>query len=87
MLEKKCVGDNFEAKNGQNRHQDPISLNISVGHKHSKDVTDIEILSPIPKNCHQHLCSLLKSVESLVDYLATMKISTNVSSRMIISQE
>ena len=26
----------------------------SFGHKHSKDVTNIEILPPTSKNCHQH---------------------------------
>ena len=36
------------------RHQQPISLKISVGHQHSKDVTNIQILSPTLENCHQH---------------------------------
>ena len=44
------VGDGF----GDFVHQYLLSLNISVGHQHPKDVTNIEILSPIPKNCHQH---------------------------------
>ena len=35
----------------------PLPSNISVGYQHSKDVTNIEILSPTPKHCHQHLCS------------------------------
>ena len=34
-------------------HQHPISFNISVGHQHPKDVTNIEILSLTSKNCHQ----------------------------------
>ena len=29
-------------------------VSISVGHQHSKGVTNNEILSPTPKNCHQH---------------------------------
>ena len=58
MLEAKCVWDNFD-ENSQNRHHHPLSFNISVGHQHSKDVTNIEILSPTPQNCHQHLCSQL----------------------------
>ena len=32
------------------------SLNINVGHQHSKDVINIEIPSSI-STCHQHLCS------------------------------
>ena len=33
--------------------QHPIYFSISV-HQHPKDVTNIEILSPTPENCHQH---------------------------------
>ena len=44
------VGDGFD----RFRHQHPQSFNISVGHQHSKDVTNIEILSPALQNCHQH---------------------------------
>ena len=37
--------------------QHPLSFSISV-HQHPKDVTNIEILSLTPENCHQHLlCS------------------------------
>ena len=35
-------------------HQNFLSLNVSVGHQHPKGVTDIDITSPPPKNCHQH---------------------------------
>ena len=37
-------------------HQNPLSLSISisVGHQHPKDVTNIEILTPTLENCHQH---------------------------------
>ena len=35
-------------RSGRFRHQHSLS---------SKYVTNIEILSPTPKNCHQHLCS------------------------------
>ena len=34
-------------------HQHPLSFNISVGHQHPKDVTNIEILSLTCKNYHQ----------------------------------
>ena len=44
------VGDGF----GRFRHQYPLSFNIIVGHQHSKDVTNIEILLSTRKNCHQH---------------------------------
>ena len=59
MLETKCFDDNFKML---------VTIlavvvtnilylfNISVGHQHSKDVTKIEILLPISKNCHQHYC-------------------------------
>ena len=40
------VGDGFG-------HQHPLYFNISVGHQHPKDVTDIEILSLTSKNCYQ----------------------------------
>ena len=33
-----------------------FSLNISVGPQHSKDITNIEVLSPTSA-CHQNLCS------------------------------
>ena len=36
------VGDGF----GHFGHQNPLSLNISLGHQHPKDVTKILILSP-----------------------------------------
>ena len=51
MLETKFVGDKFEML---------VTVlavfvaNISVGRQHSKDVTNIEILSPTPENYHQH---------------------------------
>jgi len=39
-------------------------VNTSVGHQHSKDVTNIEILSPT-STCRQHLCSLCDSTIKL----------------------
>ena len=45
MLGAKCVGANFEMLL-------TVSFNISVGYQHSKDVTNIEILSPKPENQH-----------------------------------
>ena len=39
------VGDGF----GHFGHQHPPDFNIIVGHQHSKDVTNIEILLPTPK--------------------------------------
>ena len=56
------VGDGF----GRFRHQHPLSFKISVGHQHSKYVTNIEMLSLTPNNfnikpptsiLHQNLCS------------------------------
>ena len=43
-------GDGFD----RFRHQQPLSFNISVGYQHSKDFTNVEILSATPKNYHQH---------------------------------
>ena len=35
-------------------HQRPLFFNIGVGHQHSKDATNIEILSPTFTNCRQN---------------------------------
>ena len=43
------VGDGFD----RSRHQHPLCSNIGVWHQHSKDATNIEIVT----TCHQHLCS------------------------------
>ena len=43
------VSDSF----GHFGHQHPLSFYISVGHRHSKDVANIEILSPKSTNRHQ----------------------------------
>ena len=51
MFETKYVDERF----GHFGHQHPQSLNISVGHQHSKYVAMIEILSPTFKNCLQLL--------------------------------
>ena len=60
------VGDGF----GRFRSRNILSLNISVGYQHPKDVTNIEILSPTPENCYQHL-----------PYVATiLKLKRNISS-------
>ena len=47
------VGDSFDRL----CHQHPLSFKTTIGHQHSKDVTNIKIPSPTLKNCHQHLCS------------------------------
>jgi len=52
MLETKCVGDDDDLF-GRFCHQHPLSFNISAGHQHPKDVTNVEILSLTSKNCHQ----------------------------------
>ena len=44
------VGDGF----ARFRHQHRPSFNASIGHQNSKDVTNIEILSPTSKNYHLH---------------------------------
>jgi len=44
------VGDDF----GRFCHRHPLSFNISVGHRHPKDVTNIEFLPTTPENAHQH---------------------------------
>ena len=36
-------------------YQYPLSFSVTVGHQQPKDDTNIEILSLITKNCHQHL--------------------------------
>ena len=72
MLETKCVNDNFEILVTVLPFLSPtFSIFIrSVGHQHSKNVSNIEILSPTPENydwlvksptttCHQHLYSWL----------------------------
>ena len=43
------VGDGF----GHFGHQHPLSFYISVGHQHSKDVANIEILPPTTQKFHQ----------------------------------
>ena len=43
------VGDGF----GHFCHQHPLSFSINVRHQHSKDVTNIKILSLTSTNCHQ----------------------------------
>ena len=45
----------------------PLSFNMSVGHQHPKDVTNNEIPSPTPENCHQHLCSLIWNFETFLE--------------------
>ena len=45
MMGAKCLGANFEMFV-------TVSFNISVGYQHSKDVTNIEILSSTPENQH-----------------------------------
>ena len=52
MLETKYVGDIKDIGDGFGHfgHQHPISFYISVGHQHSKDVTNSEILSRKLKN-------------------------------------
>jgi len=58
MLETKCIGDNFKMSVtvfghfGYFAYQHPMFFYINVGHQYSKDVTKIEFLSPISKNCH-----------------------------------
>ena len=47
------IGNGF----GRFHQQHPLSFNISAGYQHPKDVTNIKIPSPTPKNCHQHICS------------------------------
>ena len=36
-------------------HRYHLSFKNSFGHQHWKDVINVEIMSPTPKNCHQHL--------------------------------
>ena len=43
------VGDGFRHFG----HYNPLSFYVDIGHKHLKDVTKIEILSPTSKICHQ----------------------------------
>jgi len=48
---RRDVGDGF----GHFGHQDPLSFYISVGHQHSKDVTNISKISPTlshQQHCH-----------------------------------
>ena len=51
MYSTSCTGDGFD----QFFHQYPLSFYIDVGNHHSKDFTNIEILSPTSKFCRQHL--------------------------------
>ena len=39
---------------GRFRQQHPLSVKIGVGHRHSNDLTNIQILLRTPKNRHQH---------------------------------
>ena len=48
-----CWRQDFGDSCGRFGHQHPLSFNISVGHQHPKDVTNILILSPTYLNCHQ----------------------------------
>ena len=49
LYDDKDVGDGF----GFFGQQHPLSLDINVGHQHSKDVTKFEIQSPTFTNRHQ----------------------------------
>ena len=51
-------------------HQHPLYFHTSLGHLYPTDVINIEILSPILKNCHQHLCSRTDWLQDLVIPLA-----------------
>ena len=75
-LMSKDVDDGF----GHFRHQHPLPFNFSVGHQHSKDDINIEILSPIPKNCHQNLCSRTDRSQDLAipDLLQNCKMMVEV---------
>ena len=57
MWKTKCVFDSYEMLVMVHfGHQYPLSFDISVKHQHSKDVTNIEILSPslgFQHHCHQ----------------------------------
>ena len=56
------VGDSFS----RFRHKHPLSFDISVGQQHLIDIINIEIPSPKPKNCHQHLCSRFRWWKNLI---------------------
>ena len=55
MCKTKCVNDSYEMLVMVHfGHQYPLYFDISVKHQHSKDVNNIEILSPKFKNRHHH---------------------------------
>ena len=73
MLVTQCVGGNFQLF-GRFRHQHPVSFNLSVGYQHTKDVTNIVILSSRPKNYQQ----LKVTSTDLSPIFMTPQINTNI---------
>ena len=55
------VGDGF----GRFCHQHSLTFNMSVGHQHPQDVTNIEILSFTPENCHQDKVTNIRHCQDL----------------------
>ena len=56
------------------RHQHPVSFNLSIEHQHTKDVTNIVILSSRSKNCQQRKVTST----DLSPIFMTLQINTNI---------
>ena len=89
MIATKCVGDKYKmlvtVLDIIFGHQHSLSFNISVGHQHSKDVTNIEIQSP---TCHLKISFNLvhygtwRTFDVRVDWVRPLQIFETITIRL-----
>ena len=72
------VGDSFD----RFCHQHFLSFNLSVGHQHPKDVTNIEMPSSSPENSHQHNLTTSKK-----NALSPIFVGVRSASRILLSDK